>query len=86
MDPWSIAIALILMIISAIITALTTKAPPRPADPTPAIISEFNLPQIAEGTPQVVVFGDVWLTDWQVLWYGDLRSDEIRKESGGGKK
>lgn len=84
--PWTLIIMLALMILSAVITALTTKAPSRPDAPSPALLADFNLPQIAEGTPQVVVFGDVWLTDWQVLWYGDLRSDEIRKESGGGKK
>lgn len=84
--PWNIIIALALLVLSAVITALTVKAPQTPAPATPAALGEFNFPQIEEGTPQIVVFGDVWLTDWQVLWYGNLSSEEIRTETGGGKK
>lgn len=78
-------VMLALMVVSAAITALTAKSPSTTA-PTPALITDFNFPQIAEGTPQVVVFGDVWLTEWQVLWYGDLRSEGIPAPTPHGKK
>lgn len=81
-----IFIALALMAASALLQALITKAPARPANATPVGIEAFDIPQIKEGTPQIVIFGDVWLTDWQVLWYGNLRSEGITKSTGGGKK
>lgn len=82
--PWNIIIMVALMVVSAVITALTAKAPP--PGPDPALLKDFNLPQVAEGTAQVVVFGDVWLTEWQVLWYGDLRSEGISPPGSGSKK
>lgn len=78
-------IALALLVVSATITALTTKKP-QSDDAVAAQIGDFQVPTITEGTPQTVVFGDVWLTSWQVLWYGDLESDAIRSQSSGGKK
>ena len=81
--PWNIVIMFAMMIASAVITALLAKGPPAP--PSPALLSDFNIPQIAEGTPQAVVFGDVWLTSWMVLWYGDLRSEGIQPPSAGKK-
>lgn len=81
--PWNLIIALAMIVISYAITALTTKGPP--PGPAPATISQFSFPQIAEGTPQMVVFGDCWLEDWMVLWYGDLRSIGISPPSAGKK-
>lgn len=79
-------IALALMIVSAVLTAVLTPRPQRPAPPGPNVLADFNIPQIKDGTPQTVVFGDVWLTDWQVLYYGNLQSQPITTSSGGGKK
>lgn len=79
-------IAFGLMIISAVITQLTTKAPSTPPPPTPSALTDFQIPQIDEGTPQAVIFGDVWVTDWMVLWYGDLEALPITKNTGGGGK
>ena len=52
--------------------------------PKPATLDEFDFPQIEEGTPQCVVFGDVWIPDWTVLWFGNMRTSAIL--SKGGKK
>lgn len=79
-------IAFGLMIISAAITALTTKSPSPPPPPTPSALTDFQIPQIDEGTPQAVIFGDVWVTDWMVLWYGDLEARPITETTGGGGK
>ncbi len=73
--------AIALLVVSYAITALMT---PKPSVPKPALMEDFDLPQIDEGTPQAVVFGDVWTPDWLVLWYGDLRSSPIK--SNGKKK
>lgn len=81
--PWNLIIALVMIAVSYALTALTAKGPPPP--PSPATIAEFDFPQIDEGTPQTVVFGDVWLEDWMVLWYGDLRSEGIAPPQAGKK-
>lgn len=55
---------------------------PKPTVPKPATLEDFDLPQVEEGTPQIVVFGDVWITGWMVINYGNLRSEGIEGESG----
>ena len=78
---WAIA----LLIISYTITALTAK---KPADTNakPAVFEDFTFPQHEEGTPQPVIFGDVWIEDWMVLYFGNLSSQAIRTKAAGGKK
>lgn len=73
--------ALVMLIASYAITALTAKRQP---DQKPALITDFQFPQSAEGTPQSVIFGDCWSPDYQVLWYGNLRTTKIY--ASGGKK
>lgn len=78
---WAIA----LLIVSYAITALTAKKP-SVTDARPANLKDFTFPQHNEGTPQAVVFGEVWTPDWMVLYYGGLLTDPIRQGGGGGKK
>lgn len=66
--------ALVLLVASYVITTLTA---PKPVQPKPAAFEDFDFPQVDEGTPQMVVFGDVWIEDWMVLWYGNYRSEAI---------
>jgi hypothetical protein len=79
MDPVSIlvqlAIALVLMTASYAITASMTKRQPAQK---PASIEDFDFPRLDEGTAQSVVFGDVWVKDWMVLWYGDYQVTPIK--------
>lgn len=67
-----------MLIASYAIQAIMTQ---KPEKPKPAALDEFEFPQIDEGTPQCVVFGDVWIPDWHVLWFGNLRTSEIKSES-----
>ncbi len=57
---------------------------PKPPQPKPAALADFDVPVAEEGRPIPVVFGTVTLTGPNVLWYGDLRSTPIT--SKGGKK
>jgi len=71
-----------MLVISFVVSyAMTPKTP----QPKPESFSEFDFPQVDEGTPQAVIFGDCWSGNWTVLAVGDYRTTEIRK-SGGGKK
>lgn len=72
-------ITLAILIVAAILTSLLVKTP----NQKPASLEEFEFPQADEGTPQAVIFGDVWTPGWQVLWYGNLRTKKIKSK---GKK
>jgi hypothetical protein len=76
--------AIALLIISYAITALLTPRP-KNNDAKAATLKDFSFPVPDEGAAQAIVFGDCWTQDWQVLWFGNLRSEEIRS-GGGGKK
>lgn len=74
---------IIMLVASYLLESLmSTKKKPKPAS-----LQQFDFPQVDEGTPQAVVFGDVWTQDWVVLWYGNLRSDAIhaKQKKGSGK-
>ncbi len=64
----------------AIQALLTPKTDPQ----KPASLEDFDFAQFEEGTPQSVVFGDVWTEDQYILWYGNMRTSAIK--SSGGKK
>lgn len=76
------AFVLVLMVASFLITAMMVK---KPVEPKPALITDFTFPQVAEGQPQAVIFGDCWSPDYQILWYGNFRTSQIHA-SGAGKK
>lgn len=85
MDPVSIGIGLALMIASYLITssmAQGTKQQPN----KPAAMADFEFPQFEEGTAEAVIFGDVWMQDMMVLYYGDFQVDPIYQNAPGGKK
>lgn len=73
-----IAWALVALVAATVLTVLVAK---KPADPTKASLADFDVPQVGEGTPEAVVFGDVWVQGWQVLWYGNLRTISIKQKS-----
>lgn len=71
--------ALVFMVASYLIQAVLVK----PQKMKPASLEEFDFPQIDEGTPEAVFFGDCWTEGWMILWYGNLRTKKIKS---GGKK
>lgn len=73
-------ISLVIMVVSYILSAALK---PHRQDPPSATLQDVNVPTVDQGTPVPVVFGDVWIENWMVLWYGDLRVAPIKS---GGKK
>lgn len=69
---------LVVMIVSAIIQYALR---PKPPTPKPATLSDFSIPVVQDGKPVAVVFGDVWVDDANVLWYGDVGSQAIKAGS-----
>lgn len=72
---WQIAI-LVLSIIAQVALA------PKPNEPKPAAFSDIEVPQIEEGTPEAVIFGDVWSGDWMVLAMGNFRTTPVKSSAG----
>jgi len=72
---------LAVMIVSALLSAMFA---PKPPQPTPAAIGDFSVPTAEQNRTIPVIFGKVWVTGPNVVWYGDLNSAAIKK--GGGKK
>ncbi len=70
-----------LMVLSAVLSVALAKKPPVPK---PTAFEDFDFPQADEGTPQAVIFGDVWSESWMVLAVGNYRTTKIK--SKGGKK
>lgn len=64
-----------LFVASLLISALLQ---PKPKEQKPAAFEDFDFPTAEDGTPQIVVFGDVWLTDWTVIGAGNYRSKKIK--------
>ncbi|MBS0364897.1 MAG: hypothetical protein JSR67_03625 [Proteobacteria bacterium] len=75
--PW---VYLILLIVSV---ATSYALRPRPPKAAPATLADVNVPQIEIGKPVAVAFGEVWIDDSNVLWFGDLNTFPITQ---GGKK
>lgn len=57
---------------------------PKPAQPPKPSLEDFDFPTAEEGRPIPVVFGDVWISGPNILWYGDLDTTAIKAK--GGKK
>lgn len=67
--------ALAMLVASVLINAALA---PKPAEAKPATIKDFDIPQVKEGTPQSVIFGEVWTSDWQVLGFGNFRTSAVK--------
>lgn len=53
---------------------------PKPQHSKPANFDDIKFPTVEDGTPKMVVFGDVWITDWCVIGVGNYRTSPIIKK------
>lgn len=63
---------------------LTIALAPKPVEPKPASLTDFDIPTADNNRPIPVVFGTVVIKGANVVWYGDLVTSPIYKK--GGKK
>jgi hypothetical protein len=80
-DAIYIGIMLVLMVVS---TALQILLAPKPPSAKAATLEDFSVPTAEQDRPIPVIFGTVWITGPNVVWYGDLRTEGI--PAPGGKK
>lgn len=71
--PWFVTLAL--FVVSYTLQALLVPKNRQ----KPASLSEFEFPQEEEGTPQAIVFGDVWQEGWFVSTWLNLRTKKIKQ-------
>lgn len=71
---------LFLFVGTTVVSALLQK---RPKDASPASNGEFQVPTAEEGRAIPVAFGTCQLKGPNVVWWGDLKIDPIKKKSGG---
>jgi hypothetical protein len=74
-------VSLAIMVVAMILQYALT---PKPQAPAAATLNDVSIPTTQIGTPVAVAFGEVWVDDSNVLWYGDLTTAAIY--ASGGKK
>lgn len=65
------------------------QTPQKQEPEKPAGLGDFDFPTVSPGRSIPVVFGTRWVKGPNVVWYGDLKVEEIVEEEeieGGGKK
>lgn len=70
------------LIVMVVVLILGIALAPKAQGPNAAEIDDFDFPTAEEGRPIPVVFGEVDVRGSNVLWYGDLRVQAIKKRSG----
>lgn len=61
--------------------AIVAYITPEVEDAKRGTLDDFDYPQVDEGTPQAVIFGDVVTEDFHVLYYGNLRTSPVKAEN-----
>jgi len=77
------------IIIWVVTTVLSALLAPRPKvqDAQPGQIGDKDVPIASQDAPIPVLFGTRVIRQANVVWYGDVKTTEIRQSSGsGGKK
>lgn len=72
---------LAIMVVSALLSYALAPKPPRPK---PAGLAEFDIPQSKEGQPFSWIFGECYVPDATVAYWGNLTNTPIKAK--GGKK
>lgn len=74
-------VQLAILVVAAILSYALT---PKPQTPPPDTLSDVSVPTIEIGKPVSVAFGEVWIDDSNILWYGDLSSVGFSPPGGKG--
>ncbi|MGL5632300.1 MAG: hypothetical protein ACRDD3_08045 [Azovibrio sp.] len=72
------------LVVMVVANLLSQALAPKSPQPKSASLSDIDVPTAEEGRPIPVVFGSVILRGANVVWYGDLKAEPIKKK--GGKK
>lgn len=78
MEPieWIYLIVMLIVLIAAVAMM------PKPKSQPPPSLSDLNVPTAEDGREVVDVMGTVWISDPNVIYYGNLRTTPIFASSG----
>lgn len=77
-DDIILYVAIVLTVASMAMSLAMAPGAPKP--PKSSSIDDFELPTAEAGRPIPLVFGVVTVKSPNIVWYGDLRHEEIKKE------
>jgi hypothetical protein len=66
------------LIIGLVLSLVGLLLRPKPEPPKPNTIGDFNIPITKEGSEIPIVYGTVWITSPQIVWYGDFRTEPVK--------
>lgn len=72
MPPWLLWIGKMLLL--TIIQIAAYALMPKPKGPKPDEFKDLESPKAEAGKPIPVVFGEVILSEWNLLWSGDIET------------
>lgn len=70
------------LVLLIIVIVLSIAMRPKPQSTKPPALADFAVPTAEEGREVLVIFGEVWVDDPNVLAYGDLRTTPIKAKGG----
>lgn len=71
------------ILVSLVISAISFLLAPKPKTQTPTA-GALDIPDTKDGSPIPVIFGEVWIKDPHVAFYGSANAEPIVRD--GGKK
>lgn len=77
---WGLVFFVATIVISAYLSYTMRPDPPDAVKPA---FEDLEVPTVSASAPIPRVYGTKWLKSANVVWYGDLRTEPIKKESGG---
>lgn len=72
MNVWAL---IAIQVVSAFLIAALTSKPKGPE------VQQADLPVAEDGAPVPVIFGDVWIEDSNILWFGDQDQTPIKRKA-----
>jgi hypothetical protein len=72
----------IVIAINLAISALVYVLSPKPPKPDPLQPGALDVPQPKLGSPIPVIFGEDWVEDAHISYYGNSSSQPIKKKGG----
>lgn len=71
-------VSLGIIVFSAAISYFLTPTPPRPKDQPKPQFEDLEVPTVDASSPIPRVYGTKWVKSANVVWYGDLKTKEIK--------
>lgn len=72
-------VILIIALLAAIYVYATLPSAPKKKPPS---LTDLGVPTAEDGREIMMVFGEVWIKDNNVLWFGDLSTSPIQTSTG----